>query len=124
MSNDSLSTDSIGVWGDYTVFQVSNFYVMHRSILLKCADGKYRILYTESDHVGSPQTGTLIYGDANGNKPLSKAEIAKEFRPTLSERDGKQILNVKHFVGGNSAYYDHYQYVLDVKTHLPKEIKQ
>jgi hypothetical protein len=124
LSKDSLTIDSIGAWGNYKVYQISNFYVMHRSILLKYVDGKYRILYTESDHVGSPKTGTTIYGGANGNRPLTNHEIAKELRPTLSNRDGKHILDVKYFVGGNSEYYAHYQWLLDDKTHLPTEIKQ
>lgn len=124
LSKDSLTVDSIGVWGNYTVYQVSNFYVMHRSILLKYADDKYRILYTESDHVGSPLTGTLIYNETNGNKPLSTIEIAKELRPNLSERNGKQILNIKHLVGGNSEYYGRYLYEIDEKTRLPQEMNQ
>lgn len=124
LSKDSLAIDSIGAWGDYTVYQVSNFYIMHRSILLKYADGKYRILYTESDHAGSPQMGTAIYGGANGSQPLSKTKLAKELRPTIIMQNGKQLLDVKYFVGGNSEYYAHYQWTLDEKSNLPKEKEQ
>jgi len=123
-STDSLSIDSIGIWGDYKVYQISNFYVMHRSIILKYTDGQYRILYTESDYVGSPQKGTLIYGATNGNKPLSKTEIAKELRPAILFQDGKHILDIKYFVGGNSEYYGNYAYEIDNKTHLPTQIKK
>ncbi len=124
LSTDSLMIDSIGLWDDYVVYQVSNFYVMHRSILLKCVDGKYRFLYTESDHVGSPQSGTSIFDNLNGNKALSKTEIAQLFHPTLSESNGEQLLTVKYFVSGNSEYIGSSTFTLDKKTHLPKEIKQ
>jgi hypothetical protein len=122
-SADSLMIDSIGLWGDYTVYQVSNFYVMHRSILLKYADGKYRFLYTESVHVGSPLAGTPIFDVSNSNKALTKYEIAQLFHPTISEIDGEQILAVKYFIGGNKEYIGSYKFTLDKVTHLPMEIK-
>jgi len=122
-SADSLMIDSIGKWGDYAVYQISNFYVMHRSILLKYADGKYRLLYTESDHNGSPQSGTPVFDVSNGNKALTKSEIAQLFYPIISEIDGVQILIVKYFIGGNKEYIGSYKFTLDKVTHLPKEIK-
>jgi len=124
LSADSLRIDSIGLWGDYVVYQISNFFVMHRSILLKCVDSKYRFLYTESDHVGSPQSGKTIFDNSNDTKALSKTEIAQLFRPTLSESNGEQLLTVKYFVGGNSEYIGSSTFKLDKKTHLPKEIQQ
>jgi hypothetical protein len=122
-SADSLMIDSIGKWGDYAVYQISNFYVMHRSILLKYADGKYRLLYTESDHNGSLQSGTPVFDVSNGNKALSTFKIAQLFRPTIYESNGEQLLTLKYFVGGNSEYIGSSTFKLDKKTHLPKEIK-
>jgi hypothetical protein len=123
LSADSLMIDSIGLWGDYTVYQVSNFYVMHRSILLKYADGKYRFLYTESDHNGSPQAGKPVFDTSNSNKALTKSEIAQLFHPAISAIDGEQILTVKYFIGGNKEYIGSYKFTMDKVTHLPKEIK-
>ncbi|MFZ4455322.1 MAG: hypothetical protein ACOYOT_03795 [Bacteroidales bacterium] len=123
LSKDSLRIDSIGVWGRYSVFQISNLFVMHRSVILKANDGKYRFLYTESEHVGSPKTGTIIYGDGENSKPLSFAELRDELRPQLIMSGNQQVLKLKYFVGGNSEYYEYIYWAIDKTSNLPKEIK-
>jgi hypothetical protein len=76
-SQDSLSIDSVGRWGDYVVNQVSNFFVMHRSVLLMVRHHVTRILFTEFDHVGAPASVVSVFaeGDANNSHTLSLLEL-------------------------------------------------
>ncbi len=119
-ANDSLKIDSLGQWGSYLVFQVSNFYIMHRSVVLKDCKGNYRILYTEFDHIGAPISGTQVFAEnsANDPQPLSIDRMRKEMLPKVLNNQ----LDIKAFVGGNKEYYEHYRFILTDSTQIPKLI--
>ena len=117
-ANDSLKIDSVGQWGSYLVFQVSNFYIMHRSVVLKDCKGNYRILYTEFDHIGAPISGMQVFAENSSEEPqpLSMDRMRKEMLPKLINNQ----LDIKAFVGGNKEYYEHYRFVLNDSTQIPK----
>jgi hypothetical protein len=116
---DSLNIDSIGNWEDYYVFYISNEYVMLRSVLLKDCAGKMRLLYTESDHVGSAYSGTNMYDEKSG-EAMNSADLHKIFTPRLVGESGKIKLVLKHFVGGNKEYFNEFTWKINPNTHIPE----
>jgi hypothetical protein len=117
--SDSLKIDTIGNWEDYDVYYISNEFVMLRSVLLKDCTGRMRILYTESDHVGSPYSGTKIY-DEKSDEAMSSADLHKLFTPSLVSESGKIKLVLKYFVGGNKEYINEFIWKINPNTHIPK----
>lgn len=116
---DSLTLDSIGRWQDYEVYYISNEFVMFRSVLLKDCTGRLRMLYTESDHVGSPYSGTEIYDENSGEK-LDKAKLHKLLLPSLELDSINSILKLKHYVGGNKEYWSGIRWKINTATKIPE----
>ena len=116
---DSLVMDSIGKWEDYDVYYISNEFVMLRSLLLKDCTGRVRLLYTESDHVGSPYSGTTIYNEING-MALDKKNLHNLLLPSIVSDSSKTILKLKHFVGGNKEYINEIHWKINSLTHIPE----
>ena len=116
---DSIVVDSIGKWEDYDVYYISNEFVMLRSLLLKDCTGRVRLLYTESDHVGSPYSGTTIYDEING-MALDKQNLHNLLLPRIISDSSKTILQLKHFVGGNKEYINEIHWKINSLTHIPE----
>jgi hypothetical protein len=117
--SDSIKIDTIGNWEVYDVYYISNEFVMLRSILLKDCNGRMRLIYTESDHVGSAYSGTKIY-DEKTVEAMNSSELHKLFMPRLVSESGKTKLSLKHFVGGNKEYFNEYAWTINPNTHIPE----
>lgn len=115
---DSLVIDSIGSIDKYDVFYVSNEFVMLRSVFLRDCTGKMRLLYTESDHVGSSYSGSEIYDEKTG-EAMTKGDLHQLFMPKIVRESGKSKLVLKNFVGGNKDYISEFTWEINPSTHIP-----
>lgn len=121
LSADSLTLDSIGLWGDFQVFQISNWHIMHRTIVLQEASGKTRMLYTESEHIGSPASGLVIANDSG--QTMSLSELKQKLKPQIKITNSDTLLSTYYFIGGNDAYWGEIAWKFMPHSPIPIRIK-